>query len=71
MQTELAGDLETRYPGLFVHNVRIDDDVSKDRKAGFFGNVNEQIKAVADQLKAIPELAGGVRSLLHFSSLRF
>lgn len=60
-QTELAADLERRFPSLFVYNAHISDDAGKDRNAGFYGNVNEQIEAVADELEALPELADGVR----------
>jgi len=49
-----------REEGIFVHNVYVSEDEGEDRKAGFFGNVNEQIALVADQLGGIPALAEGV-----------
>jgi len=47
------------HPGIFVHSVYIDKDLDSDRKAGFYGNVNEQVAFVADQLASIPELKSG------------
>ncbi|KAF5346133.1 hypothetical protein D9758_009935 [Tetrapyrgos nigripes] len=43
-------------PGIFVHSVYLDEDQDKDRQAGFYGNVNDQVKLVSEQLTAIPEL---------------
>ncbi|KAG6920103.1 hypothetical protein DXG01_010171 [Tephrocybe rancida] len=56
---EFASIIKDIHPGIFVHSVYIEEDLDKDRKAGFYGNVNEQLQAVADQLSAIPELKGG------------
>ncbi|KIL68909.1 hypothetical protein M378DRAFT_70621 [Amanita muscaria Koide BX008] len=52
----LIGDI---YPGIFIHSVYMDQDVKKDRQAGYYGNVNEQIQFAADQLAAIPQLQQG------------
>ncbi|EAU91335.2 palmitoyl-protein thioesterase [Coprinopsis cinerea okayama7 len=51
------------HPGIFVHSVYISEKLEDDRKAGFYGNVNEQIALVADQLASIPELEGGFDAL--------
>lgn len=61
-QLGAKADIEEMYreEGIFVHNVYVSEDEGEDRKAGFFGNVNEQIALVADQLSGIPALAEGV-----------
>ncbi|KAF9484503.1 palmitoyl-protein thioesterase [Pholiota conissans] len=56
---EFASRIKELHPGIFVHSVFIDQDLSKDRQAGFYGNVNDQIEFVADQLASIPELRDG------------
>ncbi|KAG6866627.1 hypothetical protein C0991_000737 [Blastosporella zonata] len=56
---EFASMIEKIHPGIFVHSVFIEENLDKDRKAGFYGNVNEQVDLVADQLTAIPELQSG------------
>ncbi|KAM5543147.1 hypothetical protein V8D89_003021 [Ganoderma adspersum] len=47
------------HPGMFIHSIRLDEDLEKDQKAGFFGDVNEQLELVNEQIGAIPELHGG------------
>jgi len=47
------------HPGIYVHSVYIEEELDEDRKAGFYGNANEQIEFVAAQLAEIPELKGG------------
>ncbi|KAI5889769.1 alpha/beta-hydrolase [Schizophyllum commune H4-8] len=47
------------HPGIFIHSVRIEEALDKDREAGFHGNVNAQLGLVADELSAIPELEDG------------
>jgi len=47
------------HPGIFIHSVYIEEDQDQDRRAGFYGNVNEQIDLVAQQVASIAELAGG------------
>ncbi|KAJ3518127.1 hypothetical protein NLJ89_g44 [Agrocybe chaxingu] len=51
--------IEEMHPGIFVHSVHIEEDLDKDRQAGFYGNVNDQVEFVASQLDSIPELHGG------------
>ncbi|PBK63616.1 palmitoyl-protein thioesterase [Armillaria solidipes] len=57
--TQFASLIEDIHPGIFVHSIYIDEVQDNDRKAGFYGNVNAQIEFVSDQLRGIPELAGG------------
>ncbi|KAI0267048.1 alpha/beta-hydrolase [Gloeopeniophorella convolvens] len=47
------------HPKIFIHNVYIDPDVKEDERAGFYGNINEQIEQVAQQLQNVSELSGG------------
>ncbi|KAF5386174.1 hypothetical protein D9615_002384 [Tricholomella constricta] len=56
---EFASLIKDIYPGIFVHSIYIEEDLNKDRQAGFYGNVDSQIELVAGQLSAIPELKDG------------
>ncbi|KAI0062827.1 alpha/beta-hydrolase [Artomyces pyxidatus] len=47
------------HPGIFIHSVFIDQDLKEDQRAGFYGNVDEQIDFVALQLANITELGHG------------
>lgn len=51
---EIAEDV---HPGVFVYNIRLDDDASKDRSASFIGNVTLQIAKVCDDLASHPILS--------------
>lgn len=51
--------IKDTHPGIFVHSVYIDEDLDKDKKAGFYGNVNDQVELVSAQLNSIQELQGG------------
>ncbi|CAK5281414.1 unnamed protein product [Mycena citricolor] len=56
---QFTEEVKAVHPGIFVHNVFISENDDEDKRAGFYGNVNEQIELVSDQLAAIPELKGG------------
>ncbi|KAF8972912.1 palmitoyl-protein thioesterase [Flammula alnicola] len=56
---QFASRIKEMHPGIFVHSIYIEEDLGKDRQAGFYGNANEQIEFVASQLSSIPELQGG------------
>ncbi|KAF8160954.1 palmitoyl-protein thioesterase [Crassisporium funariophilum] len=56
---QFASMIQDVHPGIFIHSVFIDEDLDKDRQAGFYGNVNDQIDLVAAQLGSIPELERG------------
>ncbi|OAX38248.1 palmitoyl-protein thioesterase [Rhizopogon vinicolor AM-OR11-026] len=47
------------HHGIFVHSIFLDEDPKADQRACFYGNVNEQIAQVAQQLAEIPELSRG------------
>ena len=57
--TSLMDQLREAFPGLFVYSVSLDSSDSGDRKAGFFGHVNEQVEQACEQLASVPELADG------------
>ncbi|KAF8070315.1 palmitoyl-protein thioesterase [Lyophyllum atratum] len=56
---EFASLIKEIHAGIFIHSVYIEEDLDKDRKAGFYGNVNNHVELVADQLSAISELENG------------
>ncbi|KAG8979881.1 hypothetical protein FRB90_007849 [Tulasnella sp. 427] len=47
------------HPGIFVHSVYISEDQEEDKKAGFFGNLDNHLPLVYEQLNAVSELEGG------------
>jgi len=47
------------HPGIIIHSVYIEEDLEQDRRASFYGNVNEQIALVAEQIADITELKDG------------
>ncbi|KAI0250121.1 hypothetical protein BJV78DRAFT_1221252 [Lactifluus subvellereus] len=49
---------ETR-PGIFTHAAYINPDSKEDQRATFFGDVDEQVELVAQQLKDLPQLSRG------------
>ncbi|KAG8853466.1 hypothetical protein FRB91_004858 [Serendipita sp. 411] len=56
---DFIGLIKQVHPGIFIHSVRLSDEPSSDQRAGWFGNVNEQIAQVAEQISSIPELESG------------
>jgi palmitoyl-protein thioesterase len=60
---EFESMIKNIHPGIFIHSVYIEEDESSDRRAGFYGNVNEQIDGAAEQIAAIEELKGGVDAM--------
>jgi palmitoyl-protein thioesterase len=47
------------HPGIFIHPVYVDPDAKEDQRATFYGNIDDQVEQVAEQLKDVPELSGG------------
>ncbi|KAF8983099.1 palmitoyl-protein thioesterase [Cyathus striatus] len=47
------------HPNIFIHSVYIEEDLDRDRRAGFYGDVNLQVAQVAEQLSAITQLQNG------------
>ncbi|KAE8190385.1 hypothetical protein A4X06_0g6961 [Tilletia controversa] len=56
---QVQGLLEELFPGIYVHLVHLADDLGSDQRAGLFGEVNEQVEKVCEQLAGIPELEDG------------
>ncbi|WWC61567.1 uncharacterized protein I303_104151 [Kwoniella dejecticola CBS 10117] len=54
-------NIKTVHPGIFVHSVQIPQGGSLDdeRRAGFWGNAEDQGWAGCEQIENIPELQGG------------
>ncbi|KAF9953308.1 hypothetical protein BGZ70_000301 [Mortierella alpina] len=50
-------------PGIFIHSISLAESESDDQRAGFFGNVNNQIELVCEQLKGIEELKDGFNAV--------
>lgn len=49
--------------GVFVYSIYVDRNPLNDRNDGFFGNVNDQIESVANQLSNVPELQNGFNAI--------
>ncbi|CCL98365.1 uncharacterized protein FIBRA_00360 [Fibroporia radiculosa] len=47
------------HPGIFVHSIHLDTDLKEDQRATFYGNVDEQVDLVSEQLANITELEEG------------
>ncbi|WVQ82426.1 hypothetical protein IAT38_004554 [Cryptococcus sp. DSM 104549] len=63
--SEFIERIKEIHPGIFVHSVQIPQDGSPDdeRKAGFWGNAEDQGKEGCEQIKAISELEDGFDAL--------
>ncbi|OBZ68161.1 Palmitoyl-protein thioesterase 1 [Grifola frondosa] len=47
------------HPGIFIHSIFLNENLKEDERAGFYGNVNEQVQVVSEQLANITELREG------------
>ncbi|GJE92254.1 alpha/beta hydrolase [Phanerochaete sordida] len=56
---EVIEEIKNMHPGIFVHSVHLADETDDDRKAAYFGNLNDQVALVAEQLSNITELRHG------------
>ncbi|KAJ6603123.1 palmitoyl-protein thioesterase [Mycena sp. CBHHK59/15] len=56
---QFTEEIKKVHPGIYLHSVYIDEDLDNDRRAGFYGNVNDQVQFVSEQISAIPELDDG------------
>lgn len=61
--TDLKQSLQEAFPGLFVHIISLEDGESADRKRTVFGDVNDDVAQVCEQVKGIPELKGGMDAI--------
>lgn len=55
--------LDSMYPGIYVHSIRLDENPSSDEQKSFFGDANRQIDEVCKQLRNITELLKGFDSI--------
>ncbi|CAG8588552.1 8605_t:CDS:2, partial [Diversispora eburnea] len=55
--------IQTSLPGIYVHSIMIGDDENEDKKAGFFGNVNQQVSEVCEKLKNDENLRDGFNAI--------
>lgn len=55
--------IQDMYPGIYTHNVYLDESGSTDQRKSFFGNINDELEFVCKQLADIPELEGGFDAL--------
>ncbi|TFY81625.1 hypothetical protein EWM64_g2390 [Hericium alpestre] len=60
---EFQSMIKDIHPGIFVHSIYIEEDQDKDQRAGFYGDVNEQVELVAEQLSGVEELKDGFDAL--------
>ncbi|KAF9972183.1 hypothetical protein BGZ73_004722 [Actinomortierella ambigua] len=60
---ELFRSVRVFAPSIYIHSIQLAESESDDKKAGFFGNVNNQIDAVCKQLKEDPKLKGGFNAV--------
>ncbi|CDO74265.1 hypothetical protein BN946_scf184643.g5 [Trametes cinnabarina] len=51
--------IKEMHPGIFIHSVYQDEDLKEDERAGFFGDVNEQVRFAAEQIANVTELKNG------------
>ncbi|CAO1632748.1 unnamed protein product [Sympodiomycopsis kandeliae] len=56
---ELKETLEQAYPGLFVYLIALGQDAGSDRNRGVFGNVNDDVEQVCQELSVQKELKDG------------
>jgi palmitoyl-protein thioesterase len=56
---KVQSSIAKMHPGIYIHSVYIDPDPKEDKRATFYGNVDEQVELVAQQLKDVPQLSGG------------
>ncbi|KAG0038975.1 hypothetical protein BGZ82_010178 [Podila clonocystis] len=60
---ELMQSIKDIAPEVFIHSVSVAESESDDQRAGFFGNVNNQLEIVCRQLKDIKELQSGFNAV--------
>jgi len=67
-----VGDLVNEiHPDTYVYYVRLDDNGDEDRKATFFGNVNDQIDQVCETIQQDPQLVDKSTGMVRADALGF
>jgi palmitoyl-protein thioesterase len=60
---KVKASIEEALPGVYVKSIRIGPTENDDRKATYFGNLNEQVAEVCAELAEDEELAGGFNAI--------
>ncbi|CAG8577690.1 4460_t:CDS:2 [Paraglomus occultum] len=55
--------IKSSLPGVYVHSIKIGKDEEADKKAGFFGNANNEVADVCKKLKADENLQQGFNAI--------
>ncbi|XP_018357055.1 PREDICTED: palmitoyl-protein thioesterase 1 isoform X2 [Trachymyrmex septentrionalis] len=55
--------LQDEIPGIYVHSIRIGNNEIEDVENGYFGNINEQIKHVCEQMSQNTKLQNGYNAI--------
>ncbi|XP_011697667.1 PREDICTED: palmitoyl-protein thioesterase 1 [Wasmannia auropunctata] len=55
--------IQDEIPGVYVHSIRIGNNEIEDVENSYFGNINEQIKHVCEQLSQDPNLQNGYNAI--------
>lgn len=55
--------LQNEIPGVYINSIRIGDNVIEDVENSYFGNINEQIKHVCEQLSQDTRLQNGYNAI--------
>jgi hypothetical protein len=55
--------ITSEFPGTYVYSLKIGDSQSSQTKAGYFGNVNEQVEDACIQIKQDPKLTNGFNAI--------
>ncbi|CAG8474457.1 3439_t:CDS:2, partial [Acaulospora colombiana] len=60
---EIQRIIEDALPDIYTYSIMLGNDEREDKKAGFFGNVNEQVAQVCELLKEDEELRHGFNAI--------
>ncbi|KAG0005951.1 hypothetical protein BGZ80_000012 [Entomortierella chlamydospora] len=60
---QLFDSIKEIAPEIFIHSIYLAESEKDDQRAGFFGNVNNQIEIVCQQLRGIQELKDGFNAV--------
>jgi len=55
--------IEEQLPGIYVYSVMVGDSIQEDKRAGFFGNVNDQIEQIYEKFNNDSQLLGGFNAI--------
>ena len=67
----LKQELEEAFPGMYVHLVALGSNEAEDRNKGVFGNVNEDIEKVCQDLQEVKELKRDGKDGIYVDAMGF